>query len=436
MAEPMTIEQMLAQMTDEQKAQFIDQFAYQQNVNALNANQQAIAALPAIPQPYNYQKPEGFGGAIKNIGKNLLRPSMERIGLAPSIQGRLANMQYQQFLRQNYETESDYVREEMGRNFLRKRGVPERQVQAMSGDELRETVKDVVGVVQRGELGNTYQTRLGTGERVSEQTLSPDMQQFLFDNPEALARFKQGSPGVPGAALNPAQQALTESEIPSFSDYEIGNASRIESNKLAAQSNNALGKTYNENSQTAYSQQNALQHMLDLVLSPGFKAGTGQETLTQIQGLGYRLGITDEAPTREQVFQALSREIIIPLVKQLGVNPTDKDFEIIESASAGLSQTIEGNLILLQARKIGAERSIMIEDAYQQFTANNFKMKASQPLRFEANWKIALSKLKKTPAWQGDLLESLNLRTKQMTGDQAGQLNPENLGASFAGPGG
>ena len=62
-------------------------------------------------------------------------------------------------------------------------------------------------------------------------------------------------------------------------------------------------------------------------------------------------------------------------------------------------------------------------------------MKASQPLRFEANWKIALSKLKKTPAWQGDLLESLNLRTRQLTGDQSGQINVEDLGASFAGDG-
>ena len=430
MAEPMTIDQMLAGMTDEEKAQFIDQMTYQQNAGRLNQNQQAIAGLPNIPQPYNYQKPEGFGGAIKNIGKNILRPGMERLGLAPSIQGQLANMQYQQFLRQNYETESEYVREEMGRNFLRKRGVPERQIQAMSGDELKETIRDVVGVVQRGELGNTYQTRLGTGERVNEQSLSPDMQQFLFDNPGALDRFKQGSPNAP---LNPAQEVLSESEIPSFSDYEIGKSSRMETNKLAAQSNNALGKTYNENSQTAYSQQNALQHMLNLVQDADFKTGTGQQFLTSVQSLGYNLGLNNESPVKEEVFQALSRKIIIPLVKQLGVNPTDKDFEIIESASVGLGQTIEGNLILLQAAKIGAERFIITEDAYQQFTADNIKMKASQPLRFEANWKIALSKLKKTPAWQGDLLESLNLRTRQLTGDESGQIKLEDLGASFAG---
>ena len=302
----------------------------------------------------------------------------------------------------------------------------------MSGDELKETIRDVVGVVQRGELGNTYQTRLGTGERVNEQTLPPAMQQFLFDNPEALARFQQGSPNVP---LNPAQEVLSESEIPSFSDYEIGKSSRMETNKLAAQSNNALGKTYNENSQTAYSQQNALEYMLNLVSSPGFESGTGQQALTAVQSLGYNLGVTSKSPVKEEVFQALSRQIIIPLVKQLGVNPTDKDFEIIESASVGLGQTIEGNLILLQAAKIGAERFIITEDAYQQFTADNIKMKASQPLRFEANWKIALSKLKKTPQWQGDLLESLNLRTRQLTGDQSGQINAEDLGASFAGDG-
>ena len=52
MAEQMTIDQMLAGMTDEEKAQFIDQMTYQQNAGRLNKNQQAIAGLPGISQEY------------------------------------------------------------------------------------------------------------------------------------------------------------------------------------------------------------------------------------------------------------------------------------------------------------------------------------------------------------------------------------------------
>ena len=82
MAEEQTIEQILAAMPPNQRRKFLSNATFLNNSRMLNQNQQAIAGIQAPPKPYNFEKPEGVGGTLKNIGKNLLRPVLERAGLA------------------------------------------------------------------------------------------------------------------------------------------------------------------------------------------------------------------------------------------------------------------------------------------------------------------------------------------------------------------
>jgi len=424
-AEEQTIEQILAAMPPNQRRKFLSNATFLNNSRMLNQNQQAIAGIQAPPKPYNFEKPEGVGGTLKNIGKNLFRPVLERAGLAPSIEGRLANMQYNKFLRESYLSSNELVRENMGRNYLAS-NITEtdeelvkkklQQIGALSGDALRDTVKNVVGVRQTGRLGGTYQVNSLTGQEVNQQNLPTELQQYFLDNPSAL---RQLQPQIQQAELNNAQSDLVN-KVPSFSDFTIGNESQKTSYKLAAENTAKIGNTYDEQATTAYTQQNTLQEMYRLLNETDLKTGGGQELLTNIQSLGYNLGINSESPQFEEVFAALSNQIIIPLVKQLGVNPTDKDFAIIQQASAGLRQTKEGNQILLQARIIGANRAIMIQDAFQKFSSDNLNIKARNPLEFESKWKILLSEMKKSPDWQGDLLAQLNRDTRSITGNEAG----------------
>jgi len=430
-AEEQTIEQILAAMPPDQRRKFLSNATFLNNSRMLNQNQQAIAGIQAPPKPYNYEKPEGVGGTLKNIGTNLFRPVLERAGLAPSIEGRLANMQYNKFLRESYLSSNELVRENMGRNYLLNRGNDPKQVGAMSGDELRQTVADVVGVNQRDKFGTSFQIKEGTGERIYGPAASSEIQQYLVDNPN----FFNPPTSTEGAAgLTDAQQAVVDN-IPSFSEYSRRNEAFSETNKLAAKANDSRGQEYVKLSGDAYGQRNTLEHMFALLQDPEFDSGTGQAFLTKIQSLGYNLGLTNKSPKKEEIFQALTRAIIIPMVKSLGVNPTDKDFEIIESASAGLNQTKAGNLLLLQARKISNERKIMVADAYQNFSKENFEMKASQPLRFEANWELTLSEMKKSPEWQGQALSELNSAAKRITGNETGKFSLDDIGASFAGEG-
>lgn len=431
MAEEMTIEQVLATMPPEKMQQLLSSLTYQNNLKMLNQNQKAIANIQAPPKPYNFERPEGVSGALKNIGKNLFRPAAERLGLAPSIEGRLANMQYNKLLRESYLETNELVRENMGRNYLRARGVDEKQLQAMSGDELRNTVADVVGVNKQDQFGTSFQIKEATGERIYGPTASSEIQQYLLDNPSV---FNTPTPTEGAAGLTDDQKTVID-DTPSFSEYTRRNEAFSETNKLAAKANDTRGQEYVKLSGDAYGQRNTLDHMFALLQDPEFESGTGQALLTKIQSLGYNLGITNKSPEKEEIFQALTRAIIIPMVKSLGVNPTDKDFEIIESASAGLNQTKAGNLLLLKARKISNERKIMVANAYQKFSSDNFEMKASQPLRFEANWDLALSKIKNSPEWQGQALSELNQEAQKLTGNQTGKFSLDDIGASLAGEG-
>ena len=278
MAEEQTIEQILAAMSPEDRRKFLSNAAFLNNSQMLNRNQEAIAGIQAPPKPYNFEKPEGVGGTLRNIGKNLFRPVMERAGLAPSIEGRLANMQYNKFLRESYLSSNEQIRENMGRNYLsanikeKDPKVRQARLQAISsltGDALRDTVQNVVGVRQTGRLGGTYQRNSLTGEEVNQQNLSPELQQYFLDNPGALGQLQ---PQVQQAELNNAQSDLVNN-VPSFADFTIGNESQKTAYKLAAENTAKIGNTYDEQATTAYTQQNTLNEMSRLLNDTNLKTG-------------------------------------------------------------------------------------------------------------------------------------------------------------------
>jgi len=78
-----------------------------------------------------------------------------------------------------------------------------------------------------------------------------------------------------------------------------------------------------------------------------------------INNLGAQLGLDinlDETASLEQI-NAASKALSVPLVKQLGVNPTDRDAKIIEATVAGLGKSKQANMALLNVtRQIANKR--------------------------------------------------------------------------------
>ena len=72
-----------------------------------------------------------------------------------------------------------------------------------------------------------------------------------------------------------------------------------------------------------------------------------------------------------EAFRGTATQLILPLVKQLGVNPTDKDLTFVELGSPTLSKSIEGNKLLLRAIKLSQARNIALFQAANDFISAN-----------------------------------------------------------------
>ena len=77
---------------------------------------------------------------------------------------------------------------------------------------------------------------------------------------------------------------------------------------------------------------------------------------------------------------------------------------------------------------------MLVSDAYQKFSDENFDMKAGQPLRFEAAWDIEYSKLQKSAEWQGPLLSELNKQSRELSGTTPDISFGNLVQDQFAGP--
>jgi len=100
-----------------------------------------------------------------------------------------------------------------------------------------------------------------------------------------------------------------------------------------------------------------LENLLNQGVNTGFGAslGLGLQRIGQsIIGEDYKV---PEIAGRE-AFQAASTQLILPLVKQLGVNPTDKDLDFVRTGSAELGKSEAGNKLMLTALRLSANRRV------------------------------------------------------------------------------
>lgn len=80
-------------------------------------------------------------------------------------------------------------------------------------------------------------------------------------------------------------------------------------------------------------------------------------------------------------FDALSKEIIIPSVKKLGVNPTNVDLKFIVDSNPELGKSKFGNIALLKINREMAEREIMLTNAVGEWEAQNIDLLTSDAPR-------------------------------------------------------
>lgn len=154
------------------------------------------------------------------------------------------------------------------------------------------------------------------------------------------------------------------------------------------------------------------------LLDGGLQTGAGQETIGRLRSLA--MSFSYELPEGQvsqqammEAFSAISTRIILPQVKQLGVNPTDKDLEFVQQATPGMTQSVEGNRVLIDALRIKAERDKALADfsmSYWERTAGAGMDPAKAGLGFQR----AVAEFMSThPAFQRSAVTALRARFNQ-----------------------
>lgn len=211
-------------------------------------------------------------------------------------------------------------------------------------------------------------------ERLRQRRLR---ESFLRDYPEYGEILRATESGVPASMFTPTkptkgptsyEEYIRTDDTPTNEEYQQfllrtaqAGATKIDFSEKGL--GEAVPKNYEAAKAKAYEAVNLdsnldnLENMLDQGLNTGFGAEAGL-TLNRVG----QLLLGDEYKTTEvagaESFLAGTGNIVIPLVKNLGVNPTDNDLKFITKAAPGLTKSVEGNRLMIKALKLSNARRI------------------------------------------------------------------------------
>jgi hypothetical protein len=125
---------------------------------------------------------------------------------------------------------------------------------------------------------------------------------------------------------------------------------------------------------------NAVDSM-QILLDEGVKTGFGQETMMQVNKVGqvFNPNLNIKGLAGQEALQAIATNLVLPQVKQLGVNPTDTDLKFINTGSPSLSKTVAGNKLMLSALRLKGERDQDLARFSNNWLSQNNRLTITNP---------------------------------------------------------
>lgn len=153
-----------------------------------------------------------------------------------------------------------------------------------------------------------------------------------------------------------------------FSQVNIGNKNASD------QFYKITGEGFDE-SNKAYKGLQMTERMIDMY-NNGFTGGMGKELAFQFTPFFqiFNKNFNQDELAQLQDFKAVSNQVVLPQVKQLGFNPTNVDLAFIVNSSPQLKNTDQGNLLMLDALKEGYTRIRMVQDHMDKWGADNAQL--------------------------------------------------------------
>lgn len=302
-------------------------------------------------EPRDYSEPQNFREGAANVFQRvLLRPLQEGLGLRESPEDR-----YTRYKTDSARAELAIAQEQRRREAAASQ-VARNILPNLSQEDQRAFT--LAELTTPGSGLKSLQEMLPTGAREFDffQNLPPDEQQaFLrFQESKANRTNIQNTPNI----------------------YK----------KLQAEDYFANRKRVYDAARTARRTNSDVQQMQDL-LNIGVDTGFGSELLLGVRRAAQAFGFADDEGIMgaqiagAEAYMGLSNRLVLPEVKQLGVNPTDKDLDFIVAGMPDLKKSLAGNLLMLEALQFSNDRAIMMADAQTKWETENSDLLDSNPSR-------------------------------------------------------
>jgi hypothetical protein len=194
----------------------------------------------------------------------------------------------------------------------------------------------------------------------------------------------------------------------------VTNVTNTVSNNMQRGFGDTLTETISSNikaGRAAVAANSAVQSMQTL-LDEGVRTGFGQDTMLQLGRAGqfFDPEFKVKGLAGQEAFQSFATGVILPQVKQLGVNPTDADLKFISTGSPGLSKTPEGNKLLLSALQLKLNREQDLAKFTNQFLASNQELVTKNPVQAYTKFNDAFDQYTQTSPLYGPAADSLRQR--------------------------
>ena len=134
-------------------------------------------------------------------------------------------------------------------------------------------------------------------------------------------------------------------------------------------------RSFSEKATAAQNNSDRVKLMIDYLSDDIVKTGFGAKNINVIRKLGqfFNENFATDIVAGTDAFEAFTNDIILPVVQQLGRNPTDLDLAFVVAARPNLSKSVEGNLFLLEVMKVTQSRDIAAANFVNDFILSEFE---------------------------------------------------------------
>lgn len=378
-------------------------------------------------------KPPEDKGFLGNLfTRRVLHPFQESLGMRESLADQYRREQIGTARLSAFQTLQEEQRRLALIETLAQRGVPKAQIENLSLSALEQVATNLASKPVTSPAGVTTQSNVLTGQQSAIIEPPREMQEFNLErrkrmqaNENAAARGPLRLPFPNAASMTPIDLA---DEVAERASQRTMTQKRREA--LDARSIDRIDKIVAPvySSMRNFGNQRASLDQLTQILDAGAQTGATQPMLAIARNFGLSLGLNVQDPTREQIFSAISNQIALPLVKSLGNNPTDTDLQLILDSAPSLSQTVEGNRLLIQTIQLKLDRDEILAKAVMDYEDQNAALLKEDPQAYRRGLDRAIIRVQNSPAYKGKTALELRANFAAHTNRPT---NPEGLADKY-----